>query len=163
MLNQEAAASSRITVSRLIEHPEVQPIVAAWFQSEWPDWYGPGGPGDVGRDVHSYANEGSLPVGVVAFFAGQPCGVAALKAESIPSHTHLAPWAAAGVVVPKLRGRGIGALLLSALEAEAQALGYDSVYCGTATANSLLQRAAWRVIDTVQLHGKQVSIYAKEL
>ena len=76
VLDMEAEASSRITVSRLIEHPEVLPIVAAWFQSEWPDWYGPGGPGDVERDVSSYANEGSLPVGLVAFIAGEPCGAA---------------------------------------------------------------------------------------
>ena len=163
LLNQEAESSSPITVSRLIEHPEVLPIVAVWFQSEWPDWYGPGGFGDVKRDVQSFANEGSLPVGVVAFSAGEPCGAAALKAESIPSHTHLAPWAAAGFVVPELRGRGIGALLLSALEAEAKALGYDSIYCGTATANSLLQRSGWRAIDAVQLHGKDVSIYTKAL
>jgi len=90
-----------ITVSRLVEHPEVLPIVARWFQGEWPDWYGPGRFGDAERDVQSFANEGSLPVGVVAFSAGEPCGAAALKAESIPSHTHLAPWAAAGFVVPK--------------------------------------------------------------
>jgi len=163
LLNQQSDASSQIAVSHLIEHPEILPVVAEWFQSEWPDWYGPGGPGDVGRDVNSYANEGSLPVGVVAFFDGQPWGVAALKAESIPSHTHLAPWAAAGFVVPRLRGRGIGALLLSALEAEAKALGYDCIHCGTATSNSLLQRSGWRFIDTVQLHGKDVSLYAKAL
>ena len=163
VIDREGEASSRITVSRLIDHSELLPVVAAWFQSEWPDWYGAGGPGDVERDVHSYANEGRLPVGVIAFCAGRPCGAAALKAESIPSHAHLAPWAAAGFVVPELRGRGIGALLLSALEAEAKALAYDRIYCGTATANSLLQRAQWRFIDAVQLHGKQVSIYAKEL
>ncbi len=152
-----------ITVSRLVEHPEVLPIVARWFQGEWPDWYGPGRFGDAERDVQSFANEGSLPVGVVAFSAGEPCGAAALKAESIPSHTHLAPWAAAGFVVPKLRGRGIGALLFSALEAEAKALGFDSIYCGTSTANLLLQHSGWRAIDAVQLLGKDVSVYAKAL
>ena len=155
--------TARITVSRLIAHREVLPLVAEWFRNEWPDWYGPGGPGNVEQDVQSFSNEGSLPLGILAFSDGAPCGAAALKAESIPSHTHLRPWAAAGFVVPGLRGQGIGARLLSALEVEAKALGYSSIYCGTATANTLLQRAQWRVIDSVQLHGKDVSVYEKSL
>jgi GNAT superfamily N-acetyltransferase len=154
---------SSVTVSRLIAHPEVLPLVSAWFKHEWPDWYGPGGPGDVEGDVRSFANEGGLPLGVIAFSDGAPCGAAALKAESIPTHTHLAPWAAAGFVVPRLRGQGIGARLLSALEMEAKNLGYSSIYCGTATANALLRRAQWRVIDRVQLRGEDVSVYEKAL
>ncbi|MGH8607612.1 MAG: GNAT family N-acetyltransferase [Gammaproteobacteria bacterium] len=47
---------------------------------------------------------------------GRVCGIAALKAESIASHRHLSPWAAAGLVKPSERGRGIGAQLLAALE-----------------------------------------------
>ena len=150
-------------VSRLVAHPESLPLVAEWFRTEWPGWYGAGGAGDVEKDLQSFSNEGNLPVGIIAFSNGAPCGAAALKAESIPSHPHLRPWAAAGFVLPELRGRGIGAKLLSALEAEARALGYSSIYCGTATANSLLQRAEWQVIDRVQLHGKEVSVYKRAL
>ena len=155
--------TATVTVSRLIAHPEVLPLVSEWFRQEWPDWYGPGGPGDVEKDLRSFSNEGSLPLGVIAFSDGAPCGAAALKAESIPSHAHLGPWAAAGFVVPRLRGQGIGARLLSALEAEARVLGYSSIYCGTATANSLLERAQWRPIDRVELRGKDVSVYVKAL
>ena len=155
--------TERVTVSLLIAHPEVLPLVSGWFRHEWPDWYGPEGPGDVEKDLRSFSNEGSLPLGIIAFEDGVPCGAAALKAESIPSHTHLRPWAAAGFVVPQLRGRGIGARLLSALEVEAKILGYACIHCGTATANSLLRRAEWRVIDSVRLRGKEVSVYEKAL
>jgi GNAT superfamily N-acetyltransferase len=155
--------SVEVTVSRILAHPEALPLVAEWFRTEWPGWYGAGGAGDAEKDLQLFSNEGSLPVGIIAFASCAPCGAAVLKAESIPSHTHLRPWAAAGFVLPALRGQGIGAKLLAELEVQAKALGYASIYCGTATANSLLRRAQWRVIDSVQLHGKEVSIYEKAL
>lgn len=152
-----------LTVERLAAHPESLPVLAEWFRSEWPSWYGPGGPGNAEQDLLAYSNEGSLPVGVVAFRNGALCGVAALKAHSIPSHAHLAPWAAAGFVMPSLRGQGIGAILLSALEIEAMALGYSRIYCGTGTAASLLQRSKWRFMETVQHEGQGIGIYEKAL
>ena len=155
--------SVEVRISRLLAHPEALPLVAEWFRTEWPDWYGAGSAADVESDLQSFSNEGSLPVGIIAFADGVPCGAAVLKAESIPSHAHLSPWAAAGFVLPALRGQGIGARLLAELEDQAKALGYSSIYCGTATANSLLRRAKWRVIDSVQLHGKEVSVYERAL
>ena len=155
--------SIEVRISRLLAHPEALPLVAEWFRAEWPGWYGVGGAGDVDNDLQSFSNEGSLPVGIIAFANDVPCGVAALKAESIPSHAHLGPWAAAGFVLPALRGQGIGAKLLAALEVQAKALGFPSIYCGTATANSLLRRAEWHVIDRVHLHGKEVSVYERAL
>jgi GNAT superfamily N-acetyltransferase len=152
-----------LSVSRLASHPEALPVIAEWFRGEWPDWYGPGGAGVAEEDLLAYSNECSLPVGVVVFCDGALCGVAALKAKSIPSHSHLTPWAAAGFVLPALRGQGIGAALLSAVEVEARALGYKCIYCGTSTAVSLLRRAKWRLVETVQHEGKGVSIYEKAL
>jgi GNAT superfamily N-acetyltransferase len=155
--------SIEVKVSRLLAHPEALPLVTEWFRTEWPGWYGAGGTGDAEKDLQSFSNEGSLPVGIIAFANGAPCGAAALKGGSIPSHAHLSPWAAAGFVLPALRGQGIGAKLLAELEVQARALGYASIYCGTATAKSLLLRAGWRVIDSVELHGKEVSIYERAL
>ena len=152
-----------LSVSHLAVHPEALPVLAEWFRGEWPSWYGPGGAGVAEEDLLAYSNECGLPLGVVIFCDGALSGVAALKANSIPSHSHLSPWAAAGFVLPSLRGRGIGAALLSALEVEAKALGYKQIYCGTSSAGSLLQRAEWCFVETVQLQGKAVSIYEKAL
>ena len=155
--------TAEVVVERLCGRTDALPVLAAWFKSEWPDWYGPGGPGNAEQDLLAYAHHGSLPVGVVAFHRGALCGVAALKAQSIPSHAHLAPWAAAGFVEPSLRGRGIGAALLAALEVEARLLGYAALYCGTSVAGNLLARAKWRFIESVELAGKQVGVYEKAL
>jgi GNAT superfamily N-acetyltransferase len=152
-----------IAVEPLALHPQALPVLRAWFEAEWPAYYGPGGPGSAQRDLESYANLGSLPLGVVALIQGEVCGVAALKADSIASHAHLSPWAAAGLVRPSLRGRGIGRLLLAALEEQARGLGFLHVYCGTATSHALLQRCGWELIETVMHEGERLGIHRKAL
>lgn len=149
-----------ITIAPLAQHRDLLPLVAAWFVAEWPAWYGPGGPGDIWADLEAFAaSERALPVGLVALVDGQPVGAAALKAESIASHRHLSPWAAAGYVVPELRGQGIGAAMLVGLVATARALGHATVYCGTSSAQSLLLRSGWQAIDTVLQEGKPLTVF----
>ncbi|MGQ0836082.1 MAG: GNAT family N-acetyltransferase [Gammaproteobacteria bacterium] len=79
------------------------------------------------------------------------------------THTHLCPWAAAGLVAPRFRRRGIGASLLSALEDVARHLGYSTIYCGTSTAIGLLTRNRWEFMERVRNNGEDVSIYQKAL
>jgi GNAT superfamily N-acetyltransferase len=138
-------------------------MLRQWFEAEWPAHYGAGGPGDAAQDLQAFANRGSLPVGVVALRDGRVCGIAALKAESIASHRHLSPWAAAGLVRSPERGQGIGAQLLAALEQEARSLGFRYIYCGTSTAESLLQRSEWQLIEHIDHEGESLGIYQKAL
>ena len=151
------------TVIPLRQCPEFCAFFVQKFESEWPEWYGPGGQGDALDDLKAFANpEGKLPVGVVAIDdAGSPIGVAALKEASIASHRHLAPWATAGYVLPSCRRRGVGANLLFALLAEARRLGFHTVYCATASAASLLEREGWNQIDAVMHDGETLTIFAR--
>lgn len=153
----------RLRIERLVDHPEVLPILKEWFETEWESYYGPGGPGDAESDLAAYANWDGLPIAVVAFLENELCGVAALKAESITTHSHLGPWAAAGLVRPLYRGRGIGTELIRALEGIARNLGYARIYCGTNTAKGLLERQGWQLMDQVKYNGEDVSIYQKVL
>ena len=133
------------TTQPLSRIPALKPQVSAWLLSEWPDWYGPDGPGDLSGDVEAFArSDSALPVGLIICRDGEPIGFGALKRESIPSHAHLTPWAAAGYVVPSCRGQGAGAFRLRALEERAAILGFPRVHCGTSTAVTLLRRAGWR-------------------
>jgi GNAT superfamily N-acetyltransferase len=152
-----------IQIEPLAARREAIPVLRRWFEAEWPSYYGPTGPGDALHDLQCFANVDSLPVGLVAVRGGRVCGIAALKAESITSHCHLSPWAAAGLVNPSERGRGIGAQLIEALELEARCLGYHHVYCGTSTAESLLQRCGWQLIERVCHEGEDLGIYQKAL
>ena len=121
------------------------------------------GPGNAHQNLVAYSNRGKLPVGLVAFLGSEPCGVAALKADSISSHKHLTPWIGGGMVAPQFRRHGIGARLVSALEDVARNLGFTTAYAGTSTANSLLIRQGWQFMEVVQYDGEAVSIYEKPL
>ena len=165
-LNRTRYGGSTNTMSRafsvepLAQRPELVPLLAEWFVSEWPAWYGLGGQGNVTEDLKYFAaSDVNLPVGFVVLINGTPVGAGALKTESIPSHKHLSPWAGAGFVVPEERGKGVGAVLLRAMVAHARALGYPYVYCGTSTAESLLQRSGWSAIEVIEHAGKSLTIF----
>ena len=154
-----------ILIRPLRDCPEAIPRLVAAFEAEWPDWYGPPGPGDAAADLAAFANpDGALPVGVVALDAsGQPLGTAALKAEFRPEFAHLTPWASAGWVRPDLRRHGLGALLLRALEAEARRLGHARLYCATATAITLLEREGWTEQAQTVHDGHDIRIFQRTL
>jgi len=165
IITYESTRTMRMTlrISPLADHPETFPILKQWFETQWESYYGANGPGDAQQDLVSYANRDQLPVALVAFLGDELCGIAALKAESITTHAHLCPWAAAGLVSPPHRRKGIGAHLLSALEEVARTFGYSHIYCGTSTAASLLNRAGWQFMERVSYHGDEVFIYQKKL
>jgi hypothetical protein len=98
-----------VTINHLAEEQHLLPTLQAWFESEWPAYYGVGGIGNAQRDLLAYANRGSVPVGLVAFRQGEPCRFAALKREAFPSHPHLLPWAGAAYVKPSMRRQVSGA------------------------------------------------------
>lgn len=154
---------SELVIQPLASHRHLIPRLAAWFEAEWPAYYGPGGRGDASQDLRAYANSGSVPFGLVAFLDGVPCGFAALKREAFPSHPQLSPWAGAAVVEPSLRRCGIGRALLLALEPEARALGFSRIYCATATSASLLQRCGWSLLAQVRHEGQHMDVYEKAL
>ena len=155
--------ASVLRVEPLYRHHALAARVRDWLLSEWPDWYGPGGPGTLNDDVAAFtASPSRLPIGFLVFDRGEPIGFGALKTESIPTHKHLSPWAAAGYVLPSWRGRGVGSVLLRGIVAHASALGFAHVYCGTSSAITLLRRAGWAEVDATVLEGKPLAVFRSE-
>jgi GNAT superfamily N-acetyltransferase len=152
-----------LRIEYLADHPGRLPELREWFETEWESYYGPDGPGDAESDLLWYSNRSTLPVGLIALRGDDLCGIAALKPESISTHPHLAPWAAAGLVRRDYRRQGIGAQLLNGLEDVARDLGYERIYCGTATAGSLMVRSGWEFMERLQYHGDDLVIYQKGL
>lgn len=147
----------------LANHPETLPVLESWFKAEWPEWYGPRGRGNARQDLRAYATRGSLPVGLVGFVGRKPVGLVVLKASSISGRPDLAPWAAAGLVHPAYRRRGFGYKLLLALEGVAKEMGFENIYCATASAALLLERSGWAYVDQSEAHGQEVAVYRKSL
>jgi GNAT superfamily N-acetyltransferase len=153
---------NKLVIDPLGRHPQALAELVDMFEAEWPEWYRCGR-GSAQADLQAYSNQNTLPVGVLALSDEQVCGVAALKAESIASHPHLSPWAAAGLVKSAMRGQGIGLQLLLALEEQARLLKFKRIYCATSTADTLLERAGWQVLERIRHEGKALTIYEKLL
>lgn len=157
------SCQNKLQISYLANHPELVPVIKKWFELQWPTHYGPSGPGNAEADLLAYSHRSTLPIALIAFCDDKPCGIAALKLESISTHSHLSPWAAAGFVLQDHRGRGVGSHLLHVLEGVARRLDYTSIYCGSATAHGMLERNGWRLIDQLMYDGEGVSVYQKAL
>jgi GNAT superfamily N-acetyltransferase len=158
-----SAALPPVRIDLLADHTDALPALQRMFEAEWPDHYGAHGPGDAAGDLAAYCGRDVLPVGVVALLDGEVVGIAALKAASIDAYPQFTPWAAAGLVVPQWRGRGVGAQLIAALQAQAMRLGHRAIYAGTATAGSLMRRMGWEYLDTTPQHGINVAVFRKRL
>lgn len=143
----------------LADHLGALPALAQGFEAQWPDWYGASGRGDALADLQAFARISGLPLGVVVLDGPVVCGVAALKAQSIDAFEHWGPWAAAGYVTPEKRGQGLGAILLRGLVQEAARQGHEAVYCGTATAQRLLEREGWDWCAEADQNGHPVQVY----
>lgn len=144
----------------LADHPELLPRLRAWFEAEWPGWYGPGGPGDAEEDLRAYCGRDALPIGIVGFEGDELVGIMALKATSA-ALPDVGPWASAGFVRPDARGRGVGARLLRVLEDVAHGLGFARIYSCTATSATLLERAGWHYLEHADMLGEPVAVYEK--
>ncbi|MEO7151313.1 MAG: GNAT family N-acetyltransferase [Burkholderiaceae bacterium] len=152
-------AGRDVDIDFLAAHLSVLPVLASAFEREWPAYYGPGKGGDAARDLGSHARRGSVPLGLVALCDGDPCGYVALKPDVFPTHRALFPWVGAAWVRPGWRRHGLGGRLFAAIAAQARALGHGRIYCATATADSLLERAGWQRIDAVGFEGEAIRIY----
>lgn len=152
-----------LRIALLADHPEVVPALCALFEAEWPAWYGPDGPASARADLEAYAQPASIPLGIVALAGSALAGFMALKHDAIAGHEHLGPWVGAGVVIPELRGQGIGSRLLAALEQQACRLAIGRLYAGTARADGLLRRAGWQLLGETEQQGERVRIFLRQL
>lgn len=156
-------SADKVAIVLLADHPAAVGDLRRLFESEWPDYYGAAGPGDAARDLAAFCSRDALPIGVVALHEGAAIGVAALKSASIDECPQFAPWAAAALVAPAWRRRGVGAGLIGALEDLARRRGHAALYTGTATAIGLMRRLGWEHLQTARQGGQDVAVLRKRL
>lgn len=135
-------------IDHIQAHPELIPRLALMLQAQWPDWYGPEGPGDAQAELASTSRD-RLPLGLAALTAaGAPLGLVFLREHAF-SHPELTPWAGGLLVAPGRRGEGVGTALVRALHGEARRLGFRAIHAATDDARGLLERLEWVKIDTI--------------
>lgn len=143
-------ASTPFQIVHLVDAPGAAAVLQRWFIAEWAPWYGPGGAGNAAADLAACHHRDRLPICLVALDTdGRPVGTAALKTESVGSELGVGPWLAAVLVPAAQRGRGIGSVLVAAIEQTATRLGHEAIYTSTDTAQRILERRGWRAMATV--------------
>ena len=147
-----------VRVDFLADHPGFVPVLVRWFEAEWEPYYGDQGAGDAEADLRGSMNRDEIPLCLIALEGKNLLGTISLKPDSI-SHRELAPWGAALLVGPNARGRGVGTLLVAALEDHARRLGFRRLYMSTDAANAIVEARGWRAIDTAASLRGQVTVY----
>jgi len=128
----------------LADHKSAIPTISHWFETEWPNWYGPDGPGDATADLESWCDETTLPIARIALDeTGCVIGIAALKSNGLGEEFGFGPFLSAMYVLPQYRGAGAGTLLTRAIAEVAKIHGYDMLYATTDGARGLLLRLGW--------------------
>ena len=129
MRRVQARSSFRIT--RLVQTPELVPVLAEWFASEWPGFFGAWERPRLTEFVQGHADADGLPTALVCLNGEGPVGTVALRNDTIEGFEDMDPWLAGLYVVPGLRRMGVGKLLVEAALKEAGRLGFPHVYAGT--------------------------------
>lgn len=133
--------------------------LARLMEAVWPDWYGPGGPGDARADLAARGDGDTLPLGLVALSGGAVVGGAALEATShgaLPGET---PWLTGLLVAPHLRRRGFGGALVEAVTRLAAGRGDRTLFATTGSAAGLLACRGWRRLRPVP--GEAAAVFVK--
>jgi len=90
---------------------------------------------------------GEIPLGVIALEGQELCGFALLIAQDFERRPNLSPWLAGVFVRPHYRKRGVGSALVTRIESEAKALGFETLYLYTGQSESLYRRLGWKVAE----------------
>jgi len=102
---------------------------------------------------------------LVALSGDVVCETAALKKESVTTHTHLTPWLSALLVGAGFRRHGVGEQLIAAVEDTARRLGFTCIYVGTGegsgTPETTLRKRDWEFVEKEPYVVSEASIFKK--
>lgn len=119
-----------IEIKNFVACPEVLPLVA---QRVFEQWFSttPGYSADAMLARMRGGRERELPIGLVAFFDGEPAGTVSLLERDLKEPTTLRPWLAGLLVFPEFRKAGVGSKLVRAVEQNAALVSEREVYLVT--------------------------------
>lgn len=150
-------------IEHLERHRDAVPMVAMWAQKQW---------GHLAPEVTleqrtalfaQRATAGRIPEMLVAVADGQVVGMASIVANDLSTRPDLTPWMASVYVIPGLRGRGIGSLLVQAILNEARQMGLTRLYLITPDKMAFYARLGWREMEWVAYRGEMVMVMYHDL
>ncbi len=148
-----------IKIAFLADHLDVVPVLARWFQAQWPDYFAGRPLTDIEQDFHEDANRDCIPTRLVALVDDEIAGTIVLRARAFGGHAAYSPGLGGLYVAEAYRRRGVGAALITAGMELSRAQGHATVYAATSVAHGLFARLGWVLIDTVIEGDEQVGVY----
>ena len=100
---------------------------------------------------------------LVARVDGATVGSILMVRHELDSPHSLLPWLAGLVVAPEHRRRGIGAALVSAVEAHALAVGVDDLYLYTWQSRDFYAARGWKDVETFKQDGEPMLLMARSI
>jgi len=151
-----------VEIAFLADRPQAIPSLAAWFIAEWPEYYGKRARADVEQDFRECLNTQRLPIGLVAYDDGAPCGVIVLRESAMTDLPQYRPGLGAFYVAASHRNRGIGAQLVRAGIGVARGLGHSAIYATTGRAGKIFERSGGQDLGTILHRGQALTLYRWE-
>lgn len=113
--------------------------------------------------LRARCDPGRLPLAVVATGTdGALLGTASILFDDMETRPDLNPWLATVFVMPGQRGRGLGAALCAAAEAEAWRLGVPRLHLYTFDKRGYYAALGWQDLETVDYAGQPTAIMVKD-
>ena len=98
-----------------------------------------------------------------AFFDGVPAGTCLLTPKELEPCHPVSPWLAGLYVAPEFRRRGIGKLLIRAIEDQARKRGNAQLYLYADDATSYYEKLEWRVVEQTMWKDHPMALMARDL
>lgn len=150
-------------IAYLADHPRHVGTLAAWFSTQWPNYYAGRGPDEVARLFEERLQRDDVPLALVALDGGEPVGTVSLMTTSIPTHAHLSPWVGGLYVRDDRRGRGLGMALVRRATEEARRLGVTELFMALHAAAERYVADGWCVHEHAEIDGEPISVLPRAL
>lgn len=151
-----------IEVDPITRDPRWIPHLADGFIAEWPQWSSAVSRAEI-ESVFLCGGDGELPVVLVAHEDGRALGTVALRRWFAEEPMPESPWVRGFYVVQHRRGRGIDRILLRAVEREALARGFKTLYAGTTRIERLATRRGWHVFRRFDHNGESMAWMSRRI
>lgn len=152
-----------IEIAYLADHPEHLHAVASWVYQQWGRYRPDNSVEQTEERYRERLQKDAIPLVMIALEDRKPVGTASLTARDLPSRPDLTPWLAAVFVPAGQRSRGIGSLLVDAVEAAARGLGVETLYLFTPDKEHFYARMGWRTLECTEFRAETVVVMSKRL
>jgi len=150
-------------ISHLADHHDVIPTLSDWFYREWSYLHPDRTEQDVTKLISERTNKNKIPIALVAFEGDELVGTVCLKVNDMDTKPELMPWLAGLYVKHSWRRKGIGSMLVKAIEKKAFELEVNHLFLYTPESEQFYSKLGWHVMGRENYHNVPVTVMEKEI